>query len=138
MQKHTSVPPAYPPSTVAASTMQGNTRHSSLASLEKLLRLAAFNGSFACSAELRALTGIEQQAVETWATEQWSTPVDSDVLVTALVLSFLTHDFAGQRTTWELVGYKAMEWLQAQNQQWSCASINSVESLLAMAASRLA
>lgn len=117
--------------------MQANTRHSSSASLE-LLRLAAFNGSFTYSAELRALTGIEQQALETWATEQWSTPVDSDVLVTALVLSLLTRDFADQRTTWELVGYKAMAWLQAQSQQWSCASINSVESLLTMAASRLA
>merc|ERR1711896_117892 len=68
--------------------------------LEKILRLARFNGSFGHSSQLKALTSIEEKATLLWAEEQWDRPIASDILVTALVLSYLTTNFGGARATW--------------------------------------
>lgn len=108
-------------------------RRSKLERLEQLLRLARFNGSFAHSAELKGLLGIEQQAVSLWAEQQWGKPVPSDILVTALVLACLPLNFSGERSTWELVAQKATEWLRTQEHEWSCAGVKSLDDFLASA-----
>jgi hypothetical protein len=112
-------------------------QRSDLEFLETLLCFARFNGSFAYSQELGALIGIEQQNIATWSKEQWGRPVAQDVLVTALVLSCLARDFSGQRATWELVGSKATEWLRTQEQEWCCANIKSIDTMVAAATLQL-
>lgn len=136
VQKPFSATPADFPCQAAAPI--AGPRSSNLESLENLLRMAHFNGSFSHSPELQVLTSIDQQVVAWWAQEDWSSSIADDILVTSLVLSCLNRDFSAQRATWELVGRKAKEWLQAQSHLWRRASINTVDDLLRAAASRLA
>jgi hypothetical protein len=110
---------------------------SNVEAIERLLRLTRCNGSFTYSSALKALVGLEEEAIATWAHEQWDKPVSNDVLVTAAVLNILATDFNGERLIWELVAKKTTEWLHTQQHEWRCESINSVEVLLAAAGSHL-
>lgn len=108
-----------------------------LAQLETLLRLASFKGSFTISAQLRDVTGIDEQWATSWAQDTWGRPVDRDVLATALVLCHLALQFQAEAATWELVGSKAKQWLQAQEHEWRCEKIGSMDALLAHGTSRM-
>lgn len=120
-----------------ALTPNGTGATSNVEAIERLLRLTRCNGSFTYSSALKALVGLEQEAIAMWAHEQWDKPVSNDVLVTAAVLNILAIDFNGERLIWELVAKKATEWLHTQQHEWRCESINSVEVLLAAAGSHL-
>jgi hypothetical protein len=104
--------------------------------LEKLLRLARFDGSFAYSDGLCALTNIGEKMVALWAQEQWAGSIHSDVLVTVLVLACLRTHFFREKETWQLLAKKSTDWLQSQEQEWCCEGIKSIDALLAAASSR--
>lgn len=100
--------------------------------LERLLCLAAANGSFRPGAE--SIVGLKDELICAWAAEFGTS---EDVLLTALVLAYLRQEFPKEKDTWILVARKSMVWLENREHAWKTEAIADVEALISKAAGKL-
>jgi len=116
-------------SSVGASTT------SQMEKVEKVVRLARFDGSYTPSQQLQQLTGITEQDSLAWSQKQWGRPISLPVLTTALVMAHLSQAHDAQRATWSLVSQKAEKWLNTQQLEWKVGGVATVDELVAAASS---
>jgi len=108
---------------------------SQMEKVEKIVRLARFDGSYTPSQQLQQLTGITEQDSLAWSQKQWGRPISLPVLTTALVMAHLSQAHDAQRATWSLVSQKAEKWLNTQQLEWKVGGVATVDELGAAASS---
>jgi hypothetical protein len=103
---------------------------SRMKALESLLCLAAANGSFRPAAQ--SILGVTDESLRAWASELG---ISMEVLLTALVLVYLRHEYPKEKSTWMLVAQKSTKWLGNQENAWKTDTLPDVDALISKVAS---
>eukprot|EP00746_Dinoflagellata_sp_MGD_P014082 gnl/MRDRNA2_/MRDRNA2_130692_c0_seq1.p1 gnl/MRDRNA2_/MRDRNA2_130692_c0~~gnl/MRDRNA2_/MRDRNA2_130692_c0_seq1.p1 ORF type:complete len:247 (-),score=59.68 gnl/MRDRNA2_/MRDRNA2_130692_c0_seq1:97-837(-) len=103
---------------------------SRMQALEHLLCLAGANGSY--HPAVQSILGVKDKWMHALASECGIRR--TDILLTALVLTYLRSEFPADVGTWVLVSSKSMAWLGKNEHDWKTEAITDVEALISSVA----